>query len=157
MRKSLKEAVGNVKRKYSNEDFNPFTAVEWIYNNCLHSGTGSTVLLVGYTERYQKEILNAWQHVMLSRKIMVPTDLQPILEAGEFITHTGARLRFETYRDHAVDMMKFHAACQECSIVALCSPYNSPDMLNVIRETSVNNLVYNFSENNLQLSVDTEK
>lgn len=157
MRKNLKKAVGNVRRKYSNEDFNPFTAVEWIYNNCLHTGVGSTVLITGYSKRYRKEIINTWQHVMLSQKIMLPTDLQPILEAGEFVTHTGTRLRFEEYRDNADDMMNFYEACKSSSIVALCSPYQSPDMLNVIREITVNSLVYDFSQNNLQTVIDTEK
>jgi hypothetical protein len=111
-------------------------------------------LLVGYTERYQKEIINAWQHVMISQGIMSPQDTQPRLEANEFVTHTGTTLRFEVYRDHAVDMMSFYDACKGASIVAICSEYTSPDMLNVIRETVVDNLVYNFYHNNLPKSVD---
>ncbi len=145
MRKTLKAAVGNIKRKYSTEDFNPFTTMEWIYNNCLHTGAGNTVLIVGHTPRFEKEILTAWQHVMLSLGIMKAGDLQPILEANEFVTHTGAVLRFGTYQDNEADMMKFLAAGKESQIVILCSPYRSPDMLNVIREIRVDNLVYDFS------------
>ncbi len=154
MRKTLKELVGNVKRKYSTEDFNPFATMDWIYSNCLHTGAGSTVLIVGHSKRFKEDILTAWQHVMLSRGIMKPSDEYPLLQANEFITHTGACLRFESFEDVGHDMMRMLAACKESSIIALCSKYNSPDMKNAIREASVDSLVYDFSENNVEKSVD---
>jgi len=145
--KTMKD-VGNIKRKYSQEDFNPFLAMEWIYENCLHSGVGNTVLIVGYSKRFINDTIKAWKHVLLSKKLLTTSDEQPKLSCNEFITHTGTILRFEVFSDHESKMMQFSAACKEASIVALFNPYNSPDMKNIIRETVPNSLVYDFSNNN---------
>jgi hypothetical protein len=155
MRKILKLAVGNVKRKYSTEDFNPFRAVDYIYENLLHTGVGGEVLIVGHTPRFQQEILKAWQHVLLSRGIMSPQDKQPLVIANEFRTHTGALIKFKTIPDTSDHMMDFDVACKESTIVALCSPYKCPNMLNIIRETNINGEVYDFSQNNLERVVDS--
>jgi len=146
---TLNEVLGNIKRKYPEGDFNPFKTMEYIYQNCLHSGVGNTVLIVGYSDRFVNEIITAWRHVLISEGLLKNGDDIPNLSPlREFKTHTGTVLRFEVFKDSTEHQMKFYETCKECQTVALCNEYKSPEFLNVIREMQSDRNIYDFSKNN---------
>lgn len=146
---TVNAALGNIKRNYSKEDYNPFKMMEYIYDNCLHQGAGHTVLIVGYSDRFVNESLRAWQHVLVDKKLLKDGDPIPTLSATqEFVTHTGTVLQFKFFKDEAQHQMAFYEATKGVTTLALCSEYKSPDFLNVIREAQADSNVYDFSKNN---------
>ena len=153
----LNTAIGNIKKKYPNDDFNPFKAMEFIYDHCLHTGTGNTVLIIGHTPRYRDCIVNAWQHVLSDRN-MIPNDkLPPYPQQGEYDTHTGAMLKFVNFQDVSDSDQKMLELMQRATVIVLCSKYNSPEIRNIVRACAPTKLIYDVSENNVKKDVDTEE
>ena len=153
----LNKAIGNVKKKYPTDDFNPFKAMEFIYDHCLHTGTGNTVLIIGHTPRYQDCIVNAWQHVLADRN-MIPSDrLPPFPIQGEYDTHTGAMLKFVNFPDVSASDQKMLELMQRATVIVLCSKYNAPEIRNIVRACAPTKLIYDVSGNNLKKDVDKEE
>lgn len=152
----LNKAIGNVRKNYSPEDFNPFRAMEYIYDYCLHTGTGNTILIVGHTPRFEKEIVRAWQHVLSDRNMISPDKLPPLPVHGEYDTHTGATLKFVNFPDVSESDQKLFALMQRATVIVLCSPYKSPEIRNVIRACTSTKLIYDVSQNNVKKDVDSE-
>lgn len=140
----MKDLLGKVKRIYAAGDFNPFKAMEHVYENCLSKGDGHVVLVAGYTQRFVEDTIKAYHHVLISRGI---SDL-PVVSEKEMVTHTGTRLRFVKFDDHTDAQLNFERHCKECSIVVLCNPYRSVEMINIIRETNRTTQMYDYSKNN---------
>lgn len=152
----LNQAIGNIRRNYSGEDFNPFKAMEYVYDHCLFNGAGHTTLIIGHTPRYKDDIVRAWHHVLSDRN-MIPSDkLPPIPHHGEFETHTGAVLKFVNFPDVSESDQKMLELMQRATVIILCSRYNSPEIKNIIRACAPTKLIYDVSGNNLNKKVDKE-
>lgn len=148
--------AGNIKRKYSHEDFNPYLVMLHVYNHLLQSGPGRVVTIIGHTERYQADIVKAWWHVMAEKGHLDLQQAPPIPLGGQFATHTGTMIRFEYYKDIAGKQVDFQASCKQADNVVLCSDYNSPEFMCIIREQSLLRQVLSFSQNNTK-PVDESK
>lgn len=149
-RGSLSKAIGNVKRKYDQNDFNPFTALEFVFDKCMMNGAGHTVLLVGWSERFQNDTLRALNHVMFSRKMIGGDD--PVVQpdrTGDLTLDNGITLRFKSIPDNWQKHVEFKEQCDQADIIVLCSSYACPDMRNILREANATKLVYDVSTNNL--------
>jgi hypothetical protein len=147
----ISNIIGKVRRTYSKEDFNPFAAIDYIYNHCLSSGEGHVVSVIGHSERFQNDIVRAFQHVLVHRGIISKDDPIPIPnKLGEVqAVPSKTTLRFVCIPDSPDHQSKFIQTCKESSYVALCNKYESPIFKNVIREKSQTIPLYDFSRNNV--------
>lgn len=153
----LNKAIGNIRRNYGNEDFNPFKAMEFVYDHCLHTGVGNTVLIIGHTPRFEKDIVKAWHHILSDRN-MIPSDkLPPAPHHGEFDTHTGATIKFVNFKDESASDQAMLRMMQTATVIVLCSKYEAPEIKNIIRACAPTKLIYSVAENNIEKSVDTEE
>ena len=156
MSKTLSQVIGNIKRTYTNEDFNPFTAMEFIYDQCLAVGVGKTVTLVGHSERYKNEMVRAWHHVLASRNL-ISGNVPPMPDRDGYVeTHTGTILRFLGMEDTQEGQVALDNACTLSSSVVLCSKYQHPNLRSVIRGFMDTINIYDVSGNNLKKDVDSE-
>ena len=149
-RGSLSKAIGNVKRVYTQEDFNPFDAMEFVFDKCLMNGAGHVVLITGWSERFENETLRALNHVMFNRKIIGGDD--PVVQpdpTGDVVLENGVTLRFKKIEDHWENHVQFKEQCSQANIVVLCNSYASPDMRNILREQAATKLIYDVSKNNV--------
>lgn len=151
---SLSSTIGNIKRKYATDNFNPFLAMSFIYDRCLSRGPGTTVLVVGHSKRFQEDIVKAWWHVMADRKILRASKDVRMPEAGFVTTHTGTRLKFVGIDNKEENVSKFNTEVQEAQIVVVCDKYTSPSIKSVMRFSSSAKNVYDVSTNNPKKVVD---
>lgn len=153
----LLKKIGRINKVYAGEEFNPFKAMEYIYNFCLTEGAGSTVTIIGYSELFRDNIVRAMHHVQRDKGIIVEGDTPKYPnQLGEVLTHTGAYIRFINIKDIQGSQNKFTEVCKDSTVVALCDKYNEPVLKNIIREQAAVRRIYDFSENNVKNGVDKE-
>ena len=154
----LLKKIGRIDRLYVGEKFNPFRALEYIYNFCLTEGAGSTVTVIGYSNLFRDSIVRAMHHVQRDKGILVEGDTPKYPNSlGEVQTHTGAYIRFINIKDIQDSQNRFTEICKDSSVVALCDTYNEPVLKNIIREHAAVRRIYDFSENNVKKDVDSSE
>ena len=154
----LLKKIGRIDRLYVGEKFNPFKALEYIYNFCLTEGAGSTVTVIGYSNLFRDSIVRAMHHVQRDKGILVEGDTPKYPNSlGEVQTHTGAYIRFINIKDIQDSQNRFTEICKDSSVVALCDTYNEPVLKNIIREQAAVRRIYDFSENNVKKDVDSSE
>lgn len=140
------ETVGYIKRKYSPDEFNPFKVMEWVYDVGLSGGVGTTISLLGFTDRFCEDLPKAWWHVLKDRGLLLPHTPPPIPVAGEFVSHTGAIIRFIEMQDSEASHNGFYDVCGKSDIILLCNKYQAPSIRSISRFMSSTKSIYNFSE-----------
>ena len=154
----LLKKIGRINKMYTGEKFNPFKAMEYIYDFCLTEGAGSTVTVIGHSDLFRDNIVRAMHHVQRDKSILVEGDTpQYPNRLGEVLTHTGAYIRFINIKDIQDSQNRFTEICKDSSVVALCDKYDEPVLKNIIREQAAVRRIYDFSENNVKKGVDTEE
>lgn len=154
----LLKKIGRIDKRYTGNDFNPFKALEYIYNFCLSEGSGSTVTVLGYSDLFRDNIVRAMHHVQRDKGILVEGDTPKYPNGlGEVQTHTGAYIRFINIKDIQASQNRFTEICKDSAVVALCDIYNEPVLKNIIREQASVRRIYDFSGNNIKKSVDSEE
>lgn len=154
----LLKKIGRINKMYTGEKFNPFKAMEYIYNFCLTEGAGSTVTVIGHSDLFRDNIVRAMHHVQRDKGILVEGDTPKYPNRlGEVLTHTGAYIRFINIKDIQDSQNRFTEICKDSSVVALCDKYDEPVLKNIIREQAAVRRIYDFSENNVKKGVDTEE
>lgn len=143
---TVKSTIGNIKKKYTTEDFNPFKVMEWVYDMGLSGGVGTTVSLVGFTDRFCEDLPRAWWHVMIDRGFIDNKTAPPIPVAGEFKTHTGAIIKFVKMQDSESNHNAFRTVCETSNIVLLCNKYQSPTIRSISRFYNSTRHIYDFSK-----------
>ena len=143
---TVKSTIGNIKKKFTTEDFNPFTVMEWVYDMGLSGGVGTKVSLVGFSERFKDHLVKSWWHVMLDRGIITNTTPPPIPVAGEFKSHTGAIISFIGMEDSESNHTKFRDICETSDIILLCSEYQAPTIRSISRFYNSTKSIYDFSK-----------
>lgn len=154
--KTLSQFIGNIKREYSKEDFNPYSVMLNIYDNMLHVEGGSRVAVVGYGERFEEHIVKAWWHV-LSSKGLIEGNRPPLPIDGHFVTHTGVIIQFVGLKDELQSQVRIQELIDQCRSIALCSKYVEPSIRSAIRASAQIVDIYDFSENNVEEVVDKEE
>ncbi len=154
----LLKKIGRIDKRYTGEKFNPFKALEYIYNFCLTEGSGSTVTVLGYSNLFRDNIVRAMHHVQRDKGILVEGDTPKYPNTlGEVQTHTGAYIRFINIKDVQDSQNRFTEICKDSSVVALCDSYSEPVLKNIIREQAAVRRIYDFSENNVKKDVDSSE
>ena len=146
----------SIKRLYDTDDFNPFNAMEFIYSRLLAGGPGSNVAIVGYGDRFQNHIVNAWHHVLYDMKL-ASRKHPPLPVDNRFVTHTGATLHWIEMKDLSSSQQALQVVMDQNSIVCLCSEYRHPNLRSLIRFHANTNSLYALSKNNPPKDVDTPK
>ena len=155
-KKTISQIIGNVKKNYSTEDFNPFAAISYIYDYCITDGVGSTIAIVGHTPRFKSQMVKAWQHLMFSRKLIVG-DTPPWPDRlGRFETHTGAIIHFIGINDRHDNVQRINTTLKENQAIVFCSPYHNPGIKCAIHFATNSKKLMDVSRNNLPKVVDFE-
>ena len=145
--------IGNVEKEYKGRKFNPYKALDYIYDYCLCHGTGAVITVVGYGEFFGEKILPALHHVQRDRGLlkgrMNHVEYNPI--TNEVETHTGAVISFVGMSDLDSNSEKLTKICNESKVVALCSEYNQAILKTIIKDRASNVLIYDFSNNNEEI------
>lgn len=147
--KSLSSLIGNIKRNYPHDDFNPFGVMNFIYDNCLTVSAGLNVTVIGHTERFQKDTVRAWHHVMASRELLTGAPI-PYPEGGDVTTHTGVVIRFRSVPPGDINHQKMEVLIKSSRYVLLCSRYSSPTMKQVFRAYNNTVDIWDVSKNNIK-------
>ena len=62
--------IGNVEKEYKGQKFNPYKALDYIYDYCLCHGAGAVITVVGYGDFFGEKILPALHHVQRDRGLL---------------------------------------------------------------------------------------
>ena len=154
-RKTLSQFIGNIKREYTKDDFNPFHVMSSVYNTMLVGGVGSRVAIVGFGERYEEHMVRSWWHV-LSSKNLISGDRPPVPVDGLFTTNNGCVIEFIGLTDTSENQVRFQEIMDRSQIVALCSRYEHPNLKTIIQSHSQTHDLYDFSQNNIAKVVDKD-
>lgn len=149
---TIKQVCGQIKRNYSDEDFNPFKAMTFVYENLLVNGAGNRILIIGHTERFRKSVFKAWCHVLVDKGVLSSNSKVPDLQFNQVETHTGEILQFEFLKDDPVHQPHFVDALRGAGALCIFSEYESPDFKNIIMDASNGIRVLDFSKNNVKKS-----
>ena len=145
--KKLSAFIGNIKRIYSKEDFNPFEAMDFVYERCLTMGHGSSVVLIGYSDRFAEHIIPAMHHVMSSRGILKKPPI-PYPVADQIESHTGTLIKFANIRND--EHGKMIQELDRATIAVLCNQYPNATMKQIIRSKMPTMKIWDASKNNVE-------
>ena len=143
-KKTVSSIIGNIKRNYTKDDFNPFMVMDFVYNHCLSRGAGSKVVIVGYGDRFSGSIIPAMHHVMASRKILTSPPV-PYPIAGEITSHTGCIIRFVNIADSQHEQANIMRELNEADIAVMCKRYSHPVIKQVLRFKNPTMMIYDQS------------
>lgn len=154
--KTLSQLIGNVKKEYTKEDFNPYDVMNYIYDNCLAGGPHSKIAVVGYSVRFQEEIVRAWHHVLKERNL-IQGNLPPAPVDGRVTTHNGVIIQFVGMTDSDTNQQKYQRIMDDFTHVALCNKYVNPNLTSITRFYINTRTLYTFHNNNLKKDIDTQE
>ena len=143
--KTVSSIIGNIKRNYTKDDFNPFKVMDFVYDHCLSMGSGSKVVIIGYGERFSGSIIPAMHHVMASRKILTNPPV-PYPVADEITSHTGCIIRFINITDSQHEQASIMRELNEANIAVLCKRYRHPVIKQVLRFKNPTMLIHDQSK-----------
>lgn len=137
----------NIKRRYPNDDFNPFKLFLWLTLNKYHLGNSCKILVVGNTDRFKESIIRGFRDAARNGGVTPPS----VIDFGDYLeatTASGTIVRFMALEDNGKEHMKFHEQCEWSTFLGLCQLYTSPQILNVIRNKAPTVEILDFSKNN---------
>lgn len=142
--------IGRIKKHYKDEPYNPFKAMDYVFEVGICHGHGHTVTMVGHHDLFLKETLRAMWHVQRDRGILKEGDKPQLPDRmNEVTTHTGTIVRFVGLSDNSKNQQRLEEICKESTVTVLCSEYKEPVMRNIIRSSAATRLIYDVSKNNL--------
>ncbi|NQZ76409.1 MAG: hypothetical protein HRT61_09910 [Ekhidna sp.] len=144
----FKRCAGTIKRQYGTDDFNPFSLFQHLYQKHLNLGEGRVCLIVGYSERYQKEIIKAWHHCLRSKNLVKPNQRPPVPLNGYAPSLQGMTLKFRAFNDDNSNVEEFEQLFKEADVVAMCNKYTHANRINVIRFNEGSTRIIDYSNNN---------
>lgn len=155
----MSQEIGNIKRRYPTDDFNPFKVFDWFTKNKYHLGINSKILVVGFSERFKESIVKGFRDAVRDQGI-APEHVPAIFDFGSYLeatTASGTVVRIMLLQDSGDAHMAFHEQCEWATTLGLCSRYKAPEILNILRDKAPVIDVLDFSQNNLKKDVDTEE
>ncbi len=129
------------KRTYKG-NFNPYTGMQFANGSCQVGGAGTRVLIIGHSSFFAKETIRAWFQVREDLK------LETKMEGNSCTTEKGVTFTFVKIPDNHLGRGSFVRNEAQSQVIILCDEYNSPEFLNLIRETNRTKQMYSIARNN---------
>lgn len=146
----ISKIIGNIKREFSTEDFNPYLAMEEVFSTCLAGGQGSQVVMIGHTQRFVKSLVPATWHVMRGRGLIKRADdvQLPAPVLNTINTYSGAKIKYVKLVDSDEGQATLVKLINESQIICMCSKYKSAALNQVLRANLNVKKILDLSRNN---------
>ena len=142
----LNQTIGNIKRIFPKGAFNPFSAMEYVFDNCLSNGEGHQVLVLGHSDIFKNNTIRAAFHVMADRGHLAE-DVAPKISAS-IGTKTGTTIKCLAFADDDSTQQAVLEACASATYIVVCDRFESIAINLILKDYADLASVVDVSQNN---------